>query len=794
MLAYMKEISVLILFAVCVFPGSLALAEPQTRNARPPVSSRRIAPGDMPLNLLEVDGRWVVSTNSGWRNAYLQAYDEQQHRVSARIDLPSAWYGLAYDPTRKLLLASGAESSIYAIAFDAGNFGSKREVHLDGCLLPAGLALGADGTAWVACNQNETLLRIDYMNGKTLRSARVGPFPYAIVKLPSEKLAVSLWGQSAVAIVDGETLGRVALVSVGSHPNEMLYLPKAQHLLVACSDSDDVSVIDVVRQSEVRRFHLDIPAVALGGAQPVALAADAASGNIFVALAEANAVAVFHVGFGKQIVYSSSGMFGVGTYPTALFFSGRTRTLLVANGRNPVTGSNAPPGSTATHYPGIGTFIGGAIEAYSAAQLRELNPTTLHRQIYDALPGESAIAKDRIAYFSRGQKAGPIQHVFYILKENRTYDQVLGDMPEGNGDPRLVLFGETVTPNHHALARDYILFDNFFVDGDVSADGHYWSMAATATDYVARLWTTVYSGHSEQAFDAPYDGDEDHDHPVAAPESGFLWDRAKKLGVTYRDYGEWGIPDKNDPKKDVVYLAGLKGHFDPYYRDEIGDVTDQQRVDEWQKEFSAFEATGNLPQLNILHLPNDHTCGTKPGYPTPRAMVADNDLALGRIVDTISHSRYWANSVIFVFEDDAQSGPDHVDAHRSLLLVISPFTHRHMVEHAHFQTASALKAMEQILGMTSLTYFDDRAQSLLVNFDPKPSLDPYTALKPGISLTEMNTPDAPGAKESALWDFAHPDRAPEGELNRVIWQSVRGRDSEPPAPVVQVRMRRETRP
>lgn len=780
-------IQILLVFALCLLPLSFAASAhnhvPQT------ASSSRVAGGDMPLNLLEVEGRWIVSTNSGWHNSYLQSYDEVQHKVSGRMDLPGAWYGLAYDAKRKLVLASSPDSSIYVIAFDAGKFGTRREIDLDQCPLPAGLALGVDGTAWVACNQNETLTRIDYVNGRSLRSAQVGAYPYAITKLPLGKLAVSLWGQSAVVIVDGATLARVALIPVGSHPADMLYLRKAQHLLVACSDSDDLSVIDVIRQAEVRRFHLDVPDVPVGGAQPVALAEDAASGNIYVALSAVNSVAVFQIKFEKQIEYSFSNLFGVGAYPTALFFSARSRTLFIADGRNRVTGPNGPPGATATKYPKIGTVIGGAVEAYSAAQLREVKATTLRHEVYDAVSAETTMAKERIAYFSAANsKPGPIQYVFYILKENRTYDQVLGDISQGNGAPRLVLFGESNTPNHHALARDFILYDNFFVDGDVSADGHFWSMAATATDYVARLWTTTYSGHAESAFDAPYDGDEDHDHPIAAPASGFLWDRAKKLGITYRDYGEWGIHDTKDKNKDVVYLAGLKNHFDPYYRDEIGDVTDQERVDEWQKEFRGFEADGNLPSLSIIHLPNDHTCGTRPGYPTPRAMVADNDLALGRIVETISHSRFWPHSVIFVMEDDAQDGPDHVDAHRSVLLTISPFTRRHVVEHQHFQTASALKTMEQILGMGSLTFFDDRAPSLLPDFDSHPVLDPYTALKPAISLTEMNTPESPGAKESSRWDFTHPDRAPEAELNRVIWQSVRGVNSQPPAPVVQVRM------
>jgi DNA-binding beta-propeller fold protein YncE len=784
----MKMTARLIVFAVWIFLTTFAPASPADQNSQTP-SEHRIAGGDIPLNLLEVEGRWVISTNSGWKNSYLQIFDEQEHKVSSRMDLPSAWYGLAYDAERKLLVASSAESSIYTIAFDHGVFGKRQELQLRNCSLPAGISIGADGTAWVACNQNETLLRVDYLSGKILRSVRIGAFPYAIIRLPDGKLAVSLWGQSAVAIVNGETLETLARVAVGSHPNDMLFLPKAQHLLVACSDSDDVSIIDVKKQAEVRRFHLDIPGVAVGGAQPVALAADGASGDIYAALAAVNSVAVFHVGFGKQIEYSYKKMFGVGTYPTALFFSKRSQLLLIADGRNAVTGPTGPPGATATDHPRIGSLIGGAIEAYTAAQIRDVKTTTLRQQIYESGAAAPATAKERVAHFSVGtQKRGPIEHVFYILKENRTYDQMLGDMPEGNGDARLVLFGEDVTPNHHKLARDFVLYDNFFVDGDVSADGHFWSMAATATDYVARLWTTVYSDHSGSAFDDPYDGDEEHDHPIAVPASGFLWDRAKKLGISYRDYGEWGVPDKKDKKKNVMYLAGLKGHFDPYYRDEIGDVTDQQRVDEWEKEFHEFEANGNLPQLNILHLPNDHTMGTRPGYPTPRAMVADNDLALGRIVETISHSKYWPHSAIFVLEDDAQSGPDHVDAHRSVMLTISPYTHHHTVEHTHFETASAVKAIEQVLGMKSLTYFDDRALSVLADFDPQPEMSAYTAIKPEISLNEMNAPDAPGAQQSARWDFTHPDRAPEAELNRVIWQSVRGRDSEPPAPVVQVRM------
>jgi hypothetical protein len=242
----------------------------------------------------------------------------------------------------------------------------------------------------------------------------------------------------------------------------------------------------------------------------------------------------------------------------------------------------------------------------------------------------------------------------------------------------------------------------------------------------------------------------------------------------------------------VAYLRGLQGHYDTLYNDSIGGNTDQTKIDEFEREFRQFEQNDDFPQLVIMHLPSDHTVGTRAGKFTPRAMIADNDLAVGRLVDLVSHSRFWGSTAIFILEDDAQDGPDHVDAHRSPLYVVSPFTQFHRVEHAHFSTVSVLKTIEQILGLPSLTYFDDRAPSLLVDFEKEPSLEPHTAVKPAVPLDEKNPPHAFGAKASAAWDFTHPDAAPELELNRVIWKSVKGINSEPPPSVfnVQVRMGR----
>jgi Phosphoesterase family len=398
-------------------------------------------------------------------------------------------------------------------------------------------------------------------------------------------------------------------------------------------------------------------------------------------------------------------------------------------------------------------------------------------------------AQELVRYFSAKTNAhAPIRHVIYVIKENRTYDQVLGDMTEGNGAPDLVLFGEPVTPNHHALARQFVLFDNFYVDGDVSADGHVWSTAASSTDYVNKLWPSFYARRLKYDFVGPdYDGDERHDQPFAIPRSGAIWDVAEKAGLTYRDYGEWCVDEDAHPGLTRCYVRGLKDHYDPRYVDGIGAVTDVKRLEEWEREFREFERSGDLPRLTIMHLPNDHTRGTQPGRFTPRAMVADNDLALGRLVEIVSHSRFWPEIAIFVLEDDAQDGPDHVDAHRSLLLIASPYVRRGAIEHMHLSTTSVLKTVEQILGLPSLTYFDDRASSLLVDFQQQPVLEGYTALRPQVPLDELNPPDAPGAHESALWDFSRPDRAPERELNRVIWISVKGANSEPPPAILTVR-------
>jgi hypothetical protein len=812
------------LMVLAVLLGLLLCASPPDsggQSVAPPLTAtvaQRVAPADTPLNLVETPDGFLISTNSGYGAHYVQAYDERRNQVTGRLERPSLWYGLAYVQGQRSLLASTGAESVLMIPFHEGKFGTPREMVLNGCELTAGIAVEDETTAVVACNRSYEAVRFNLLTGKILDRVRVGEFPYAVKVLPGHRLAVTNWGQSSVSILGGNSLATLRTISVGSHPADELVLPGKRQLLVACSDSDLVSVIDLDSLREVRRLRIQIPNSNVGGGQPNALAFSPDTGKLLIALAAVNAVAMLDLGAGDEP--ELDGLIPIGAYPTALLDSSRAHKLFIADGRNLVAGPSslreapsggvtrpveprrgptpsAPPAhikktdsGARTDY--IGDLLGGSIEALADADLKTLagSGRTLAQQVYGEPPRElEGGDRELVRYFSaKTNPQSPIRHVIYVIKENRTYDQVLGDMPEGNGAPDLVLFGQSVTPNHHALARQFVLFDNFYVDGDVSADGHVWSTAASSTDYVNKLWPSFYAHRLKYDFVGPdYDGDEQHDQPFAIPKSGAIWDVAQKAGVSYRDYGEWCVDEDSHPGLTRCYVRGLKDHYDPGYVDGIGAVTDVKRLEEWEREFREFEKSGDLPQLTIMHLPNDHTRGTQPGRFTPRAMVADNDVALGRLVEIVSHSCFWPETAIFVLEDDAQDGPDHVDAHRSPLLIASPYVRHGVVEHTHFSTTSVLKTIEQILGLPSLTYFDDRAPSLLSDFQQRPVLEGYTARLPQVSLDEVNPPSAPGAKQSARWDFARPDRAPEQELNRVIWKSVKGANSEPPAPILTAR-------
>jgi hypothetical protein len=375
----------------------------------------------------------------------------------------------------------------------------------------------------------------------------------------------------------------------------------------------------------------------------------------------------------------------------------------------------------------------------------------------------------------------PIKYVFYVIRENRTYDQVLGDLGRGNGDASLTLFGENVTPNAHALGREFALLDNFYVDAEVSFDGHAYSTAAYATDVVEKLWPTNYGGRgglylSEGLWKmrTPYGN-------FSAPPQGYLWDFAKRAGVTVRSYGEFAYwEEQGGPVKATV--PGLEGLVHPSYPPYDLDIPDNERIDVWLEEFRGFEANGQLPRLSIIRLGNDHTSGTAPGKLSPRAMVAENDLALGRLIEAISHSRYWKESAIFIVEDDAQNGPDHVDAHRTVAFAISPFTRRRVVDSTMYSTSAMLRTMELILGLPPMSQYDAAATPMYNAFQPTPDLAPFTHLPARYPLDERNDWNSPGARASLRMEFREADLTPEFELNEIIWKSVHGADAIMPPP------------
>jgi len=362
----------------------------------------------------------------------------------------------------------------------------------------------------------------------------------------------------------------------------------------------------------------------------------------------------------------------------------------------------------------------------------------------------------------------PIRHVFYIIKENRTYDQVLGDIPEGNGDTSLVLFGERITPNQHAIAREFVLLDNFFVDGEVSADGHNWSMGAYATDYLEKTWPTSYGGRGG-------DYDAEGNRAIANNKNGFIWDLCRRHNVSYRTYGEFA----DDYKANI---PALEDHFCPYFTSWDERVRDTTRFHQWRREFDSLVAANALPRLNTLRFINDHTEGLNPGRPTPFAHVADNDLAVGRFIEHLSLSPVWKESVVFIVEDDAQNGPDHVDAHRTTAYVAGGYVKRGYVDHTPYSTSSMLRTMELILGLPPMSQYDAAATPMWRCFSKTPDARPFRSRPANVDLDEKNRIDNAWSRKSLRFDFSREDRAPDLEFSEVIWKAVKGEHSQMPAP------------
>lgn len=733
---------------------------------------------------------------------------------------------------------------------------------------PAGLAvISAEkgDEILVADDLSDNALLLDAASGRVIHTFDLtsgdhlpASYPYTVVATRDGARAYcSLWNASAIAELDlksGKIVRRISLLlpsspaAAGSHPTAMQLSPDEKWLYVALSNADTVAVVGTTTGHLSGLLSSLLPGQEYGGSYPSALAQSADGKQLFVANSGSDAVAVFDTSSSNFLSpHRALGFIPTEWYPTALALRGDD--LLIASGKGKGSGPNAGPpprspyGNEGRRYPYIVPLLRGSVarvrlreaEAHLAQLTAEVQESNLMQMRKFPIP------------FAGGQN--PIRHVIYIIKENRSFDQVLGDLNTGDTDPSLTLYGEEITPNHHALARQFGVVDNFYCSGNVSGDGHVWSTAAITSDYTERTWQVMQRG-DERTYD--YEGDVDHDYPlhegipdVNEPATGYIWTNVAQHGLTHRNYAEyietqwcdsgfqvtdakenhplpagasckkkyvrpgeplpenvgqphasaspwpWAVPMifRNVPTK-----AEIVGHFDTRFPDFRLDYPDQLRADEFLNEFNDFvEARKTsrgteLPQFVILRLPNDHTAGTQQGFPTPSASVADNDLAVGRVVDAVSHSPYWNDTAILIVEDDSQDGPDHVDAHRSIAFVISKYSPRSadhpFVDHTFYTTVSMIHTLEVLLGLPPMNNNDAHAPVIGLLFSGSGEQPPFNAdyrnQRSGL-IYKMNSPHAPGARESAQMDFSHADAADNRKLNAILWRDRKGNTPMPAA-------------
>jgi len=752
--------------------------------------------GDLPVNMaLHPSGKWAAVLHAGYGEHEVVIVDLERKAIVVRAAVPYAFYGLCFDATGRRLYASGGEDDLVrAYRFEKGYLSDPHEIPAGtpgGKGVVSGLSVSRDGkTLFAASAWGDTVALIGLGPKAPVRRARLpeGSYPYAT--LPSEdgrRLFVSLWGRAAVAVVDIASGAVAATWATDSHPTEMALTKDGSRLFVACANSNLVRVLDAKTGRGLESLSSALHPNAPNGSTPNSLALSPDGRALAVANADNNNVALFDVsrpGAGVPL-----GFIPAGWYPTCVRFTKKGDRILIANGKGIMPHANrqgpnpeAPPPASVREY--IAGLFKGTLSVVPSPSPTEMAAFT--KQAYECSPLRAGAAVSAPAPPPPGHPipaavggASPLKHCLYIIKENRTYDQIFGDVREGNGDPNLCLFPEAVTPNHHALAREFVLLDNFYVDAEVSADGHEWSTAAYATDYDEKAWPLVYRETSKDKI--PYPTGEDQ--AIVRPAGGYIWERCRAKGLSYRSYGEFVQPGKGPNDPGTSGLESLAGHFDPEYRSYDLDYSDVKRADRFIQELHRFESEGAMPSFMVMHLPNDHTSGTRAGKPTPTAYLADNDVALGMIVEAVSRSRFWKDTAIFIVEDDAQSGSDHVDAHRTVALVVSPWTKRHAVDSSLYSTTSMLRTMELILGLDPMSQFDAAALPMYASFATTPDLTPYTHRPGTVGFDQLNVKTAWGSRASEAMDFSKPDAADDIVLSEIVWRSVRGADSPMPPPV-----------
>jgi DNA-binding beta-propeller fold protein YncE len=750
--------------------------------------------------VLSADGRFLLVLNAGYKPPSISVLDTKDGHEIGRTPVSDAWLGLALSPNGRTVWASGgSRGAIYEFSFDEkGDLKPTRTFEL---VKPAerthkdfigDVAVSPDGRLLYACDlYHDSIVVVNPQSGMLIERFKTGRRPYRILFHPDGKsFFVTSWADSAMLHHQTSNGSVLQTLRLGAHPTDMVWRERRAsseeegaeagwkaRIFVSAANTNNVYAVAVSDSGDMRTAEtINVSSTPLHplGMTPSALALSADQNRLYVVCSDANAAAVVDVTEARSHVL---GFIPTGWYPTAAKALADGR-LVVLNGRGPRSYPN-PNGPNPTVRPAL--VHGGApleyvgrIQTGSASIIPPITEEQLRSYTADVL-SNSPYNDEKLD----SQPAGipPIEHVLYIVKENRTYDQILGDIGKGESDPSLCLFKENVSPNHHKLAREFVLFDNFYVNGDVSADGHNWSTSAIANDYVVKLWPNSYAGRRKH-YD--YEGGE----PAALPPAGYIWTSAAARGVSMRNYGYWAA-NLAQPGADGVQVESVR---DPVlakvtnmkYRSFDLDYPDVKRAQTFLDDLADFDKTGSMPALMLMRLGNDHTSGTTPGKIAPLSSFADNDYALGMIVEGFSKSKFWKNTAIFVLEDDAQNGPDHIDSHRSAAYVISPYTHTGAINSTMYNTTSMLRTMELILHLRPLTHFDAGARPMLNCFSKDPVLTNYQAEKPRISLEERNPQNSPTAARSAQLDFSDADLNDDDEMNDILWLALRHTDPPPP--------------
>jgi YVTN family beta-propeller protein len=756
-------------------------------------------------SVITPDKKYLLVLNGGYNPPTLSVIDIAAAKELSRNPVPDAWLGLTMTKAGdKVYVGGGSRAAVYEFSLAGGVLKPSRvfpivaEKDRKPTDFIGDVQFAPDGHLLYAADlYHDSVVAINPQSGTVLSRIKTGRRPYRIVFHPSGKsLYVSSWADGSIGRYDAATGDRLSVTRVGPHTTDMVWKegeveeqPEVKaRLFVSASNTNNVYVLGANENGELSQLesiNLSLTPRQPLGMTPSGLGVSADGKKLFVACADANTAAIVDISGPHTRV---EGFVPTGWYPTAAFGLPDGR-MAVLNGRGlqsyPNPGGPNPmkrpepvhEGTKAIEY--VGHIQTGTVQFVDLPDAKQLETYTA--EVIANSPYRDEKLDDAGTPQGNPVRAdGPIKHVIYIIKENRTYDQVLGDMKEGNGDANLVLFGEKVTPNFHKIAREFVLLDNFYVNSDVSADGHNWATAAIAPDYTQRMWPNSYAGRRKN-YD--YEGQE----PTNAPPAGYIWTAAKQAGVSMRNYGYY-VTNRQKPEADGTQITDVRDPIlapvtDPNYRGFDLDYADIERAKEFQSEMQDFEKAGSMPQFLLMRMGNDHTNGAAAGKLSPLALAADNDQGVGMVVEAVSKSRFWNETAIFVIEDDAQNGPDHVDSHRSPCWVISPWVKRGTVNSTMYNQASVLRTMELILGLHPLTTYDAGARPMFSIFDNTASSKPYTIEKPQTPLDARNPANTAGAARSDKMHFEEADEIDDDELNAILWAAIKGPGIPVPVPV-----------